>query len=712
MKIRIINENDWEKVYELDKSIIRVGSQVTCDIQLMDSSIQPLMMQIVRSGGLDEKHVARFFTDGIILTRGDQVFPVSQVTPYEILDGDKFLFSNYRMIISLEDEKTRIRTSTHISAEMFLTKRDLSLESAINGMLVLKNLGTEKPCQFRLRISGIPNECVQSAPMPYLYPGSSSTVGFIISHLHIKPAPGFHTVSLTVSAPEDYFGEELEFNQDIYVHPVFDNIFELEDDSKKLTGFNKKQIKKIEPVVNDIPIPSIPDTHRMNVDEEISEDEKPVEMPVRIVGADDSQNKDVFAEPEEEEETYKSTRKKRPVVVIHNEKDNVFDEPDVPEPDQEKDSAVPAKSQAAYMRIDSDEAESSEKTAPAEPGESSSDVPALKKKRRKKKNQFNLDENVVNGHSDEKELVRDAAENAEISIKLRKKQESVIESENERAESITTETPVNAAEEKSLTESTEISKVAHTKKARSKRVKKEIITDSSFDSRNDNLSETFDTVVEPISEPLPAQTDDPIAELSPIQKDDSVSEPLPIQTDDSIAELLPTQTVEPAQDLLENEKVNENADFSSDTVSSEEMSAFEKQPVENDIKDVKFENGNGIITETGAAVDSPRSMDENMNVPANALMQIVSDGESTELQQKQLKIDSDESVDREDVEIETQSKPNFVNAFRTEGNMPVAVVSGKGNFDDPAELQSEEPLMNPDDSKPEVIVVKGGGFDQ
>ena len=41
MRIRIINDKDWEKSYELDKSIIRVGSQITCDIMISDPDVHP-----------------------------------------------------------------------------------------------------------------------------------------------------------------------------------------------------------------------------------------------------------------------------------------------------------------------------------------------------------------------------------------------------------------------------------------------------------------------------------------------------------------------------------------------------------------------------------------------------------------------------------------------------------------------------------------------
>ena len=333
MKIRIFNESDWEKTYEFDKSIIRIGSQVSCDIQLRDANIQPLMMQIVRIGGADDSYNIRFFADNIMLIRGNQNFMTDQISPYNLLDGDKITFSHYRLIFSVENEKKRIRTSPHMKAEMFLSKRELLLGSPINGMVLLTNLGTEKPCQFRMQISGIPADCLHSAPLPYLYPGTSSTVAFIISHLQTRPSPGFHTVSLTLSAENEYFGELLEFNQDIYVEPIFNTDMVLDDDSNRLSGFNSEQQeaekRRIEEK-NKVSVPIIPDTRRMNVDEVIEEQQKPENSSIRVVGSDDSALSDVFEEPEEEVSAPYSRRKKKEEVVVirHSEDDDVFDDTD------------------------------------------------------------------------------------------------------------------------------------------------------------------------------------------------------------------------------------------------------------------------------------------------------------------------------------------------------------------------------------------------
>ena len=326
MKIRIINEKDWEKSYDFDKSIIRVGSQYNCDIQIRETGVAPLLMQIVRNGTAEVSYIMRFFDEGILITRGDQTFPSEQTVPYEVLDGDKITFGVYRMIITLENDLSRVRQTEHMRAEMFLSKSDLSPDNAISGGLLLKNLGTEKPCQFKMQINGIPEECLTSAPLPYLHPGISSSVGFVISHLRSKPAPGFHTVSIILTAPDDYFGEKLEFNQNIYVQPVFDSDFILEDDSRRLSELNPKQSEDTADAKSQSAPAVIRDIGFMNMDETVLSSNTKQDASVRVMGGNSDPLQGKFEEPDDEEEDLPGYKKKREkVVVIRSDEDSHFE---------------------------------------------------------------------------------------------------------------------------------------------------------------------------------------------------------------------------------------------------------------------------------------------------------------------------------------------------------------------------------------------------
>ena len=331
MKIRIINQYDWERHYKIDKTIIRVGSQISCDVQLPDKDLPPLVLQMVQGGENNRSYNMRVFADNVLLTRGDQNFPASKMTPYEVLDGDKLTFGEYRMIINLDTEDSRIRRSEHMEAELFLTRRELTTDSPINGFLHLKNIGTEKPCQFRMTIKGFPDECLRSSPLPYLYPGGNGSVGFLISHLQTRPDPGFHTVSIILSAPEEYFGETLEFNQDIYVTPVFRNEFILEDDSAQLenTGLEVPEGEGPIPVapapvkLTESAVMNEPDTQSKE-----EETEDPGTKPLIVVGGKMDADKEFFSSPDDVTEPERPAGKRsRPknLVTIHKNDQNTWD---------------------------------------------------------------------------------------------------------------------------------------------------------------------------------------------------------------------------------------------------------------------------------------------------------------------------------------------------------------------------------------------------
>lgn len=395
MKIRIINEQDWEKIYDLDKSIIRVGSQLSCDIQLSGNDIQPMLMQFVRAGGKEVKYVLRIFSDNVKISRGDHSFPGQQMVPYEVLDGDKLIFGSYRMIIGMDDDQTRIRSSKHMEAKMYIDKRELSLDSPINGVLRLKNTGTDKACQFRIQIRGIPSECLRTAPMPYLYPGGKSTVGFMISHLQTKPQPGFQTVSIVITAPDDYFGEMLEFRQDIFINPVFKNEITLEDDSDALTGFNKAPDTTENTQTAPEPLPAVPfvqETARMIPGQAVIESEKvndAEEKPPVVISAADTKNAFKEEADEENEPRRRRSSKKQKINVIHYDSEsqkNVFED-EASEADESDTAGASAEEMTAAETVTGAEETVKAEPAPAEaPAEPESSVKPEKTETKAKKN--------------------------------------------------------------------------------------------------------------------------------------------------------------------------------------------------------------------------------------------------------------------------------------------------------------------------------------
>jgi hypothetical protein len=68
-----------------------------------------------------------------------------------------------------------------------------------------------------------------------MYPGAQEEVRIRLFHQTTFPQAGYHTLSVVISAPVSYPGEELLLQQKIYVAPVFKQGLEIIDDLKAET---------------------------------------------------------------------------------------------------------------------------------------------------------------------------------------------------------------------------------------------------------------------------------------------------------------------------------------------------------------------------------------------------------------------------------------------------------------------------------------------
>ena len=761
MRIRIINENDWEKSYDLDQSIIRIGSQVSCNIQLRDTSVPPLLMQIIRVNDAEIRNIMRFFAPNIMIIRGEQSFPADTNNPYEVFDGDQFNFGKYRMFISLGNDKTRIRTSPHISAEMFISKRELTPESTINGVLELKNLGTEKPCQFRMQISGIPNECVQFSPLPYLYPGASSSVGFIISHLLTKPDPGFTTVSIKISAPDEYFGEELEFNQDIYVAPVFDIVFDLEDDSKDLAGFNKGESPQAKLPEKQAPsLLSIPDTSRLDSSAEVEASAEQKAAPVRIVSAKDT-SKNPFDENVNEESTpYSRKKTKEPVVVIRGGKDDAFDgenkEPASnkaakPEPVAPQRPVRTSKSRVKKSDVKltpSEKAAAAEFTEKLERNEKARTAPfeVVNEEEERKPEENAAERNLLHDETIKVVSSKQAAESwgpveeekpAEVS-QLPQEENTVEEKQqkDENVKVVSEEQPFEdwkpAAEEK-LAE------------PQQPRQEEKPVEDDLLSDGNAKVVPAKQAAQKrkPAAEEKPAEPQQPRQEEKPIEDDllsDGNAKVVPAkqaaQKRKPVAEEKPA---EPQQSRQEEKTIED--DLLSDgnaKVVPVKQAAWEEKPAETQqpAQNEKPAGESGAIgkndTEDKASAEPAAENKSNSEEESAAMPLMLSEEKQVKRQRKKRVSPAVEKAEKPAEPVPTlpahdmfrdnagdeaeHLEHNFANKFRPGGDTPVVVVSGGGfddaGFDENSETHDTgEPSGTQEGNKPQIRVVKGDTFD-
>jgi hypothetical protein len=114
-------------------------------------------------------------------------------------------------------------------------------EFALEGKLVVKNLGNNEGSQFQIELKGLPQDCYLIDPFPRLYPGAQEEIRLRLFHHSTYPDAGRRTLYIIVTAPESYPGEEISIQQNIYVAPVFDQKLELLDDMANQAGYKKEE---------------------------------------------------------------------------------------------------------------------------------------------------------------------------------------------------------------------------------------------------------------------------------------------------------------------------------------------------------------------------------------------------------------------------------------------------------------------------------------
>lgn len=256
MDIRVINSEGWERTWQVEKAIARIGSGAGCDVQLADPAISTMHLQLTKTALVDASCTLRCFSQGVHITRGDQVIECTLHSAYELLDHDEIHLSAFRILVDLNSDSIYRRASKHMEAELEMARNNLSPQTPVSGVLLMKNSGSDHPCQLSMKIEGIPDECIQIGPMPYLFPGGSDSVGFVINHNGIRPEPGVHNLSLILSSPNDYFGEMLIFKFPINAGVEFNNEVNLIDDIDELRQQREDQQvpqieKKSPPIIPD-----------------------------------------------------------------------------------------------------------------------------------------------------------------------------------------------------------------------------------------------------------------------------------------------------------------------------------------------------------------------------------------------------------------------------------------------------------------------------
>jgi len=166
----------------------------------------------------------------IVVHGDDDDYPVPRLGNIEIRDGDEIELGEYRIALKIPLTAEYLRKSGQIGAELSMPDAVVRPDITTVGHLTIKNIGMQPDCQFRVLLSGFPEDCYQIDPVPLMYPDAVEEVRVQLYHRKHYPSVGFHDLHFYISAPSNYPGEELIIKQGIYVVPVFDQTLTLTDD--------------------------------------------------------------------------------------------------------------------------------------------------------------------------------------------------------------------------------------------------------------------------------------------------------------------------------------------------------------------------------------------------------------------------------------------------------------------------------------------------
>ena len=241
--VEIIDAGGWRKTYPLDKNIITIGSDARNDIAI-DS---------FHGAGLAARHVQL-----IASPTSAQGYRLINIGPLELRSGEEaarliaprsaidladgeviklgdftFIFQRDRATAALKSPISNLQSpispapaiavnGAAISAILNLPQTPLAPDQALDGAIMIKNLGDKPGVQFKLEVEGLAAPCYEIGPGPILFPNAEKQVLFRVRHpMQPTPPAGTQRFTIRVTAPGAYPGDAAVVTGSITLRPFF-----------------------------------------------------------------------------------------------------------------------------------------------------------------------------------------------------------------------------------------------------------------------------------------------------------------------------------------------------------------------------------------------------------------------------------------------------------------------------------------------------------
>ncbi len=210
--------------------MVRIGSAPANDIQLSSPGITPIHLQVIYAPETPGSCKALNLGPAAQLVSGGKESSFESYTTVDVRDGDELVLGEYRILFRLPLSSGLVLSSRQIAASLSVGDAVLRSDLPATGFLRLQNLGTSPNCQFQVAVNGLSEECFQIDPLPILYPGAEEEVRIQFFHRSTTPPAGHQVITVSVTAPASYPGEQVIIQQGLYVSPLLRTEISLADD--------------------------------------------------------------------------------------------------------------------------------------------------------------------------------------------------------------------------------------------------------------------------------------------------------------------------------------------------------------------------------------------------------------------------------------------------------------------------------------------------
>lgn len=231
MKLFVSEQDGFKKEFIITKAVTRLGSSPANDIQLRSPKISSFHLQILyTSDAPDRIKVINLSGDKLLLISNGKELSLPTYQPFEVGAGDELRINESRLLFELPLTSGVLSTSPKISASLHLPEPVLRPNAILLGRIALKNEGEQNSCQFQVDVINLPEDCYQVDPVPLMYTGAQEEINIRLFHRKTHPTAGFQSLTVSITAPDSYPGEQVSIQQGIYVSPFLEQGIEIIDD--------------------------------------------------------------------------------------------------------------------------------------------------------------------------------------------------------------------------------------------------------------------------------------------------------------------------------------------------------------------------------------------------------------------------------------------------------------------------------------------------